>query len=124
MIVTVEKSIDLKKTVFRVICPKLKCEIILYENTWKDHILTNHPETESYLALFKKLIEECDDKETIWQKKCDFSKLCIVKEVPHFQPQNTHVKIAIKIISDEKGVITTIHPISNLPGKGMVRYDV
>lgn len=99
-------------------CPRLNKGIALYEHTWLDHIKPNKPRVkEEHFPLIKTIIENSDESQAIWYKRKNPKKMCIVKQVPHFQPDK-FLLIAFNQYSDSMACVTSIYPVDELPSKG------
>ena len=109
------------KYLFKVICPRLNKVVILYEHTWREHILPEHPEVSNYLRLIQGTIEKSDEQQDIWVKVKNQNKLCIVKRIPNFLPYNNYILVGLKICSDEMACVTSVYPVNELPPVGMKR---
>ena len=109
------------KTLFRVVCPRLNKGVKLDEKTWREHIIeeTKHPEIEPHLELIKSVIEGCDHNQPVWQKIRNPKKLCIVKQVPAFLPDNKFILVALEVYSDSMACVTSAYPVNALPSTGM-----
>jgi len=109
------------KTLFVVSCPRLNKGVKLDEKTWREHIIqeTQHPEIEPHLDLIKSVIENCDEHQPVWQKISNPKKLCIVKQVPAFLPDNKFILVGLEIYSDTMACVTSAYPVNKLPSEGM-----
>ena len=106
------------KALILAACPRLNKGVALYEHTWINHIKPfKHRVTERHFDLIKQIIENTDESQAIWYKRDNSKKMCIVKQVPHFQPRDKFILIALNVYSDKVACITSIYPVDELPSK-------
>lgn len=109
-----------KDIVFSVFCPYLKRSVILTKATWYGKIAPSHPEVENRLELIKEILSKDDKSILQYRAKGDPKRIALFKECPHLLPLNRYIKIAIRLISEEEGIVTTVHGKYDLPS-GMER---
>ena len=85
----------------------LKRQVSLRRETWLDHILPKHPELKGKLPLIKQMIEDSDASILRYRRKSNPMELAFFLKCEHFQPYNTHLKLALKILSDSEAIVTT-----------------
>lgn len=85
----------------------LKRQVSLRRQTWLDHILPQHPELKGKLPLIKQLIEDSSSNILRYRRKSNPMELAFFLKCEYFQPYNTHLKLALKILSDSEAIVTT-----------------
>lgn len=102
---------------FLQVCPRINRGVKLEKQTWEKHILPEHPQLAEHLALIQQIIKTSDEQQPVWQKANNPKKLCIVRQVPHFLPENNAILIALEIYSDSMALVTSVYPVDELPSK-------
>lgn len=100
---------------FTQVCPRINRGVKLEKQTWENHIVPEHPQVAGHLALIQNIIKTSDESQSIWQKANNPKKLCIVRQVPHFLPENSFILIALEIYSDSMALVTSVYPLNELP---------
>ncbi len=85
----------------------LKRHVVLTRETWLVHILPRHSELKGKLHLIKQIIEESGSDILRYRRKSNPMEMAFFLKCEHFQPYNTHLKLALKIISDSEAIVTT-----------------
>lgn len=98
-------------------CPRLKIGVTLTRQTWEEHIKPFHPIDDQHVPLIKSVIENCDEQQPVWYKIKQADRMCIVKQVVQFAPENKFILVALKKYSDKMGCVTSAYPVDELPEK-------
>ena len=85
----------------------LKMHVSLRKQTWIDHILPRHTELKGKLHLIRQTIEDASPNILRYRRKSNPMEMAFFLKCEHFQPYNTHLKVALKIISDSEAIVTT-----------------
>lgn len=104
-------------TIFLVQCPRLKIGIKLSPQTWEEHIKPFHAITDEHLPLIESVIKNCDEQQPVWYKERHPERMCIVKQVVQFLPENKFILVAILKYSEAMGCVTSTYPVDELPAK-------
>lgn len=102
---------------FMQVCPKVNRGVRLEKQTWNEHIVPAHPQVAGHLKLVQEIIKTSDEQQAVWQKANNPKKVCIVRKVPHFLPENGFLLIALELYSDSMAVVTSVYPVDELPSK-------
>lgn len=99
-------------------CPRLKIGLKLFEQTWTEHIKPFHPLEDHHLPLIESIILNCDEQQPVWFKTKQPNRMCIVKQVIQFLPENKFILVAFVKYNDKMGCVTSVYPVDELPSKG------
>ncbi len=102
---------------FTQVCPRINRGVKLEKQTWENHIVPAHPQVAGHLSLIQNIIKTSDEQQPIWQKANNPKKLCIVRQVPQFLPENSLILIALEVYSDSMAVVTSVYPVAELPSQ-------
>ena len=105
------------ETILHEACPRLGIGLTLSKQTWEEHVKPFHAINEEHLPLIQSVIRNTDEQQPIWRKKNQSDRMCIVKQVVNFLPDNKFILIALKRYSEKMGCITSIYPVDELPEK-------
>ena len=113
-----------KNSVLSVYCPVIDRKVVLYRQTWEEHIIPQHPEVLQHLnLLIKDTLEKPDAKVSVFRNTQNSNEVLIYKECPHFLPLSKYLKIAVKLTkSKEIAIVKTIFPIYDVPKQGVMPY--
>lgn len=106
-----------QQTLFLENCPRVKLGIKLFQQTWEEHIKPFHPVDDSHLELIKSIIANSDEQQSVWFKTKQPARMCIIKQVVNFLPENKFILIAFNKYSDVMACVTSIYPVDDLPSK-------
>lgn len=98
-------------------CPRINRGVRLTKQTWNEHIVPAHPQVDGYFKLVQEIIKTSDEQQAVWQKANNPKKVCIVRKVPHFLPENAFLLIGLEMYSDSMAVVTSVYPVDELPSK-------
>ena len=99
--------------------PYLKRTITLKNEIWIYKILASHGEVRNCRGFIQETIEKLDKSSIAFKKKRNHSSIAIWKKCHYLEWMFEYLKIAIHLESQDKGVITTVHGINNLPTHDM-----
>lgn len=112
------------EVLFRVKCPALGLYVLLFNQTWKEHVLPSHPQLEGKEGLVKSIIQSCDSHDDIFQKADRPRKIAIQKRCADFEPMNRYVRVAIELKKrKEWALVTSVYPVNGFPKKGVKKYE-
>jgi len=113
-----------KNSVLSVYCPLIDRNIVLYKQTWEEHIVPQHPEVRQHLnLLIKDALEKPDAKVSVFFNTQNSDEVLIYKECPHFLPLSRYLKIAVKLIKNKEiAIVKTIFHVYDVPKKGVRLY--
>lgn len=99
----------------------LKRQVSLRRDTWINHILERHTELKGKIHLIKQVIEDPSPSILRYRRKTNPFEMAFFLKCEHFQPYNTHLKVALKIISDSEAIVTTAEGFfeRHIPPTGM-----
>ena len=109
-------------TIFSIYCPALKLDVILFRQTWEEHILPYHKEMTNKISLVKSAVQSASEN-NIYQKIETPEKIAIQKRCSDFLPNDAFIRVAIKILNNKKAVITSAYPSKGFPKKGVKKYE-
>jgi hypothetical protein len=106
-----------------VYSPALNREVVLYRQTWEEHILPSRPGLKSKLNLIERIITSKKEELILTQKADDPERVAIQKEVPDFLPLNRYLRIAVKMLDkpNDKAIMLTAIPVDNVQKTGVKR---
>ena len=105
-------------------CPAIHRKVILYKQTWEEHILPARPDLKHRLGLVREIIEKSSPGVMIYQKIDNPDRISFQKESQHFLPYNKYLRIALKLLSNSKtAIVTTVVPVNKLPTIGVKKYE-
>ena len=82
-----------KNSVLTVRCPLIGRKVVLYKQTWEEHIIPQHPEVCQHLnMLIKDTLEKPDAKIFVFSNTQNPEEVLIYKECPHFLPPFTFMR--------------------------------
>ena len=91
-----------REIVFVVECPAIRRKVILYKQTWEEHILPARPGLKQRLGLIRELIEKSPPDMAVYQS----------------------IDNPEKLLNDSKtAIVTTVVPVNNLPTIGVKKYE-
>jgi len=103
------------KSILHIEFSRLKIGLILHEQTWEVHIKPFHPITDEHLPLIGDIIKNYGADDPVWHKERKENRMCIIRGLDIFLPENKFILIAFNQYSDKMGCITSIYPINDLP---------
>lgn len=113
-----------KGVVFSVRCPYIQRTVVLYRQTWEEHILPQRPELKHHVDLIKKILQEESSDTLVSQKIDNPNKIALQKKCSHFLPYNQYLRIALKVLGNkELAIVTTVIPVNSIQSSGVKKYE-
>ncbi len=103
------------EAVFSISCPYLRRTITLKKETWLYKIIPAHQEVENRLDLISEILSRDDPTVKKYRQRGEPDRIALFKECPHLLPHNKYIKIAVRLTSNDEGVVTTVHGKRRLP---------
>ena len=98
--------------------------MILYRQTFEEHILPSRPELKRHVPLIKSIVEQDSSDVIVSQKISNPDRIAIQKKCPHFMPYNRYLRVALRLLNNkELAVITTVVPVDNVQSAGVKKYE-
>ena len=113
-----------KSRVLAVYCPLIARKVVLYKQTWEEHIIPQHPDVRHHLnLLIKDALEKPDEQVSLFFNTQNSDEVLIYKKCPHFLPLSQYLKIAVKLTKNKEiAIVKTIFHVYDLPKKGVKPY--
>ena len=109
-----------EEILFRVPCPALGLNVVLFKRTWKEHVLEGHPEMAGKIDLVMKTIKGCTSIDDIYSR--DEKRIFIQKNYPDFSPANPDLRVTMSLQKKGYAIVTTAFPVKGLP-RGVNKYE-
>jgi len=110
-----------RKELFKIYCPYIRREVILYEDTWFYKITHDHPEMRNKVKFLQETLETKDKSVLIYRKRRNEHEMALYRECFHFMPYYRYLKIGFRILDGKFAVVTTVHGQHSGPPKDMER---
>ncbi|GEM_PF-6233346 len=113
-----------KSSILSVYCPLIDRKVVLYRQTWEEHIIPQHPEVRQHLnLLIKETLEKPNAKVSLFSNIQNHDESLIYKECHYFLPLSRYLKMAVKLTKNKRiAIIKTIFHVYDLPKKGVMPY--
>jgi hypothetical protein len=113
-----------EEILFKVKCPALGLNVVLFRQTWEEQILPPHPQLRGKEELVKASIQNCHSRDNIFQKVDRPRKIALQKRCPDFEPMNRYSRVAIELKRKEDwAVVTSAYPVNGFPKRGVKKYE-
>ena len=94
---------------FKISCPGLQRDVILYEHTWYGHIMTEHPKMDGRRPLVEQVVKNLKSAD-IFQYTTSAPEECFTEfNCVHFRPFNDYLRVAFKVLDKTTALVTSAY---------------